>query len=326
MNVVYASNDGYARHLAVSMISLFDRNLMMKEIVVYIISMGISEESKGRLRSIAAQYGREICFLEVADIESLFDYDVDTRGFDISAMGRIFVGSLLPEEVDRVLYLDCDTVVVQSLMELWRTNLYGKVLGAVMEPTIYEAVKQDIGLSAQDFYVNSGVLLIDLAKWRRSNVERRLLKFYKEKNGSLFACDQDTINGSLKGEIRPLPPKYNFFPNYRYFSYKDLVRHSPAYEKVTAREFRIAKSHPTIIHYAGDERPWISGNQNHYRKAYEKYLSMTPWAGTPKEKGKEWYMLAYHLMDYVTWLCPEIRWFISRKLGMKVVEARKHGK
>ena len=73
----------------------------------------------------------------------------------------------------------------------------------------------------------------------------------------------------------------------------------------------------------GDERPWIAGNLNHYRKAYEFYLDKTPWAKTPKEKGKELYMLAYHILDYVTVLWPEIRWLVSKKFGMKAVEARR---
>ncbi len=323
MNIVYASNDGYARHLAVSMLSLFDRNRRARQITVYVISMGISGESRERLASIAAQYGRGICFVEFADIKEQFAGDIDTRAFDISAMGRLFVGRLLPGTVERVLYLDCDTVVAQPVMELWRTDLRGNLLGAVMEPTIYDAVKRGIGLTDKDVYVNSGVLLIDLERWRKQDTERRLLDYYERKGSRLFACDQDTINGALRGQILPLPPKYNFFPNYRYFSYKDLVKHEPIYGRmVKAEEFAEAGRHPVIIHYAGDERPWIAGNLNHYRRAYEHYLALTPWAGTPKETGRRLYMLAYHLMDYVTVICPSVRWFISRMFGMRAAEAR----
>ena len=322
MNIVYASNDGYARHLAVSMLSLFDRNRRARQITVYVISMGISGENRERLESAAAQYGREIHFLELKDIESRFGGEINTRGFDISAMGRLFVGRLLPEQAERVLYLDCDTVVAQPLMELWRTDLRGNVMGAVMEPTIYRAVKREIGLTENDFYINSGVLLIDLKRWRSTDAERRLLDFYNSRGGSLFACDQDTLNGALKGQILPLPPKYNFFPNYRYFRYRDLVKHSPSYAAVKEEEFLEAKRHPVVIHYAGDERPWIAGNMNHYRKPYEYYKAMTPWADTPKEKGREFYMFLYHMMDYLTAGCPAARWQISRLWGMRAVDAR----
>ena len=92
MNVVYASNDNYARHLATSMISLFDKNQDMKEITVYVLSVGIEDESCKRLKAIADRYGRTLQMMELNDIESRFAYDIDTRGFDISAMGSQRVG------------------------------------------------------------------------------------------------------------------------------------------------------------------------------------------------------------------------------------------
>lgn len=324
MNVVYASNDNYVRHLAVSMISLFDRNREMGELTVYILSIGLSEENRGNLEKIAMQYKRQIRMVELNDIESRFDHAVDTGGFDISVMSRLFIGQLLPESVERVLYLDCDTVVAQPLTKLWNLDLQGNVLAAVMEPTIYDAVKEEIGLGKEEPYYNAGVLLIDLKLWREAQAEKRILDFYRKKDGHLFANDQDTINGVLKEEILPMSPRYNFFTNYRYFSYENLLSHAGYYRAVTKEMFATAKRHPAIIHYMGDERPWIAGNLNHYRKAYEHYLAMTPWADTPKEKGKEWYMLAYHLMDYATVIWPEVRWLISRKFGMKAVNARKH--
>ena len=139
----------------------------------------------------------------------------------------------------------------------------------------------------------------------------------------MFASDQDVINGTLKGQIHTLMPRYNFFTNYRYFSYRELTHLGKTYKAVTPRELQIAKQHPSIIHYMGDERPWIAGNLNHYRRAYELYLAKTPWAGAPKQEGKRAYMLAYHMLDYATAVCPPVRRIVSRKLGMKLVESRK---
>ena len=261
--------------------------------------------------------------MELGDLREKFDFEVDTGGYDISIMGRLFMGEMLPDTVKRVLYLDCDTVIVRPLKKLWNADLNGAVLGAVMEPTIYEAVKESIGLEERDAYYNSGVLLVDLERWRKGGVQKQLLEFLREKGGALFASDQDLLNGTLKGQIHTLMPEYNFFTNYRYFSYKTLRAHASSYHAVSKAEFRKAKQHPAIIHYMGDERPWIRGNLNHYRLAYERYLAMTPWAGIPKETGKERYMLMYHLMDYVTAICPAVRWYISKRFGMKAVQSRK---
>lgn len=325
LEVVYASNDGYARHLAASMCSLFDRNRDFPEIRVFVLAMGLSEASRKGLKEIANRYGRILELIDMGDLKSRFSYPVDLGGYDISIMLRLFMGEVLPASVNRVLYLDCDTIVLQSLNSLWNRDLGEKIIGAVMEPTIYPAVRQSIDLEPEDAYYNSGVLLVNLAQWRAEGVQEMLLDFWKAKGGKLFASDQDVINGGLKGRICTLPPKYNFFTNYRYFSYRSLKKYGPAYHAVTKAEFVRAKHHPVIVHYMGDERPWIAGNLNHYRRAYEIYLAQTPWAGTKKETGKRLYMLAYHGLDYVTAVCPAVRWEISRRMGMKFVENRKKG-
>ena len=131
-----------------------------------------------------------------------------------------------------------------------------------MEPTIYQAVKESIDLGEDDPYYNSGVLLVDLKQWREQEIQKKLLGFWKSKGGKLFASDQDVINGTLKGQIHTLMPRYNFFTNYRYFSYRELTHLGKTYKAVTPRELQIAKRHPSIIHYMGDERPWIAGNLN----------------------------------------------------------------
>ena len=196
MNILYASNDGFARHLGTSMYSLFDKNRGAKTITVYVLSLGLSEENIGKLQTIANIFNRELVILELGDIRKRFDFDVDTGGYDISIMGRLFMGEMLPEHVDRVLYLDCDTVIVRSIENMWKEPLGGAILGAVMEPTIYEAVKESIGLEKEDGYYNSGVLLVDLKRWREERIQEKLMQFLKEKGGTLFASDQDLLNGS----------------------------------------------------------------------------------------------------------------------------------
>lgn len=323
MNVVYASNDNYARHLAVSLYSLLEHNREASDIHAYILSMGLSGQTRARLKTVADAFGRKLTVIELGDLKERFSYKVDTGGFDLSIMARLFIGEVLPEEADRVLYLDCDTVVLTSLKSLWEKDLGTFMLGAVMEPTIYPSVKEEIGLLPEAPYFNSGVLLIDLKRWREENAQKQLLDFYCSMGGKLFAGDQDTINGALKGRIKPLSPRYNFFTNYRYFRYGHLVRLSPVYGNLTKKGFLQAKKHPAILHFMGDERPWKQGNRNHYRRVYEHYLSLTPWAGTPKEKGSRLYMVFYHLMDYATFLCPSLRDFVSRRFGMQVINSRK---
>ena len=261
--------------------------------------------------------------VELGDLKERFGYEIDTRGFDISAMGRLFAPQVLPETVEKALYLDCDTIVCGSIAPLYETELGENLVGMVMEPTAYPQMRAAIGLTQDDPYYNSGVLLMALGQWRVQNVLRQLLEFYAASEGSLFACDQDTLNGALRGSILTLPPKYNFFTNYRYFHYKTLERISASYRLVGKRAFKEARRSPVILHYLGDERPWIAGNHNHYRRLYETYLAMTPWKGMPKQKGKVLYMQAWWILNHLTWFFPAVRLWISGQFGMKVIDSRK---
>ena len=123
MDVVYASNDNYARHLAVSMYSLMDNNQVADEIRVFVLAVDLSQESQDKLKAVAARFQRKLEIIPMGELAERFPYPVDTGAFDISAMGRLFVGTALPPEVERVLYLDCDTVVLSSLAKLWKMDL-----------------------------------------------------------------------------------------------------------------------------------------------------------------------------------------------------------
>ena len=103
MNIVYIANEKFAVHLGVSLYSLYERNRHEKELRVFIISTGIGEDSLGKLKSIAKRFGRAVEIIELKDTSKYFDTGLQDASFDISKMGRLLVGELLPKDVDRVL-------------------------------------------------------------------------------------------------------------------------------------------------------------------------------------------------------------------------------
>ena len=90
VNIIYASNDGYAGHLAASLYSLLDNNRNIPRMDIYILSVGMSEAYLERLADVAGAFCRGLHVAELGNLRERFDYEVDTRGFDISAMGRLF--------------------------------------------------------------------------------------------------------------------------------------------------------------------------------------------------------------------------------------------
>lgn len=322
MNVAYVANETYARHLGVSLCSLCDNNAEEEELRLFVVSTGIGERSKERLRRIVGGFGQELTFLDLWNISSRFGGELDTGAFDVSTMGRLFLGELLPAEIEKVIYLDCDTVVLRPLRKLWQQPLQGAVLAAVQEPTIYPEVKAYLHLSVNDPYFNAGVLLMDLKLWREEQITRRVIEFYHSIERESLFHDQDALNGSLCGRIRSLAPKWNFFTNYRYFRYRSLCRMQPSYRKIPEKCFRKAKLEPSVLHYAGAERPWKAGALNYYGKEYDRYLEMTPWAGTKKEGGEELKMALYHGMQLITPILPFVREKLSRAYVKQLMRKR----
>lgn len=318
MNVLYVSNEKYVKYLATSLASVLSNNTKAKELMIYVISTGITEESKSRLEDLVYMYDREITFLSLEDINERFAYSVDTKKFDISIMGRLFMDSLLPKDVHRILYLDCDTVVLGDLTKLYHFDLRGKSVGAVLEPTIDDTTKIHAGLRVDAPYFNSGVLLVDVDAWREKKLTDRILAYHETINENSLFGDQDAINGALRWEIRILPPKYNFFSNYKYWSYEELKKHDAVYSLIPKRSFQQAKKTPVIVHFAGGERPWRRGNFNPFKKEYDRYKALTYWYQEKDERGMEMAMFLYHCMNLLTLCCPSARrrisaWYMKRQ-------------
>lgn len=312
MNIVYVSNEAYAGYLGVSLYSLYESNKEEKDLEVYIISTGIRRASRERLFATAKIFKRSLHLIDFSDIRERFEEGESAGKFDISAMGRLFVGELLPAHVKRLIYLDCDTIILRPLGRLWKKSLRGNLLAAAPEPTVSEEMRQDIGIGRNWVYFNSGVLLIDLERWRREGIKNRILRYYENIRAKSVFADQDAINGALAGRIGMLPPEYNFFSNYKYWRYEGLVRISPYYRLVPRHRYECAKLHPAIIHFAGEERPWNKGCMNYYKRAYDKYKALSLWKGEPEVGGKRIFMLAYHVMNRMTLLFPGLRQRISR--------------
>lgn len=314
MNILYASDDGFCRHLAVSIFSLIEHN-RGEALCFHILSDGIGEKNRELLQQMVEDEGKEIRFYPLSDLDAQLRsrvYGMDTGRFRSTILARLLMGSLLPETVTKLLYIDADTVVLRPIHKLYALPL-GEHIGAMAaEPTIYPEVKRFLGLEETEPYFNSGVFLVNLSRWREEKLEEDCFSYYNRVGGRLPFADQDILNAVLRGRILRLPQRFNFFSNYYYFRYSTLCGMACWYgESETRESFFVAKHHPVIAHFAGVERPWIRGNRNHYRRAYRLYLSRTPYAGAKPERGKRLAMCAYHMMNLLTFLRPDIRKLLS---------------
>ena len=159
INVVYSTDENYARHCGVSIYSLFDNNKNVDEIDVYIISNDLSKETKENFFMISKEFNRKIFFVEIDNIYEEFTKNND---FPKSAYARLFTENI-SDKIDKILYLDCDTVIVNDISGLWNTDIDEYYFAGVQDP-IQRFNVELVGLSKEYRYINSGVLLINLKK------------------------------------------------------------------------------------------------------------------------------------------------------------------
>lgn len=313
MNLVYTTNESFCAKVAASICSVFENNRQEEEIIVYIIGQGLLQESCEHFWFLGKMYNREIQIIYLNDVYSYFDFKFDTGGWNPIVLARLVLDKLLPTCVNKVLYLDGDTINLEALTDLWNVDMQDKVIGACIEATVDKKHREEIGMGKMP-YVNAGVLLIDLEKWRECEIGNRILRYYNENYENLTANDQDAINGALKGRILFLDPKYNYYNIYWFYPYKllrKLMGQSFYYSFETVSQ---ASKHPAIIHYLGEERPWRKGNRHKYRDEYEKYLQKTPWKNEKMEEGWELYFVFWNIFNVLIRPFPELRYQIINHL------------
>jgi lipopolysaccharide biosynthesis glycosyltransferase len=180
---------------------------------------------------------------------------------------RFWVADFFPADVDRVLYLDGDVVVVNSLKALWNVELGGALLAAVDVPDS-ERVMARFGIPPDDGYFNAGVLLIDLAQWRQTRALDAALDYVKI-NAHLVRHDQDALNACFHDRRRRLDYKWNAMWPF-FYAPRDYGPLSPmAVDEV--------RRHIHIIHFNGVSKPWNYFCDHPCRGEYDKYLRMTEW-------------------------------------------------
>ncbi len=316
MNIIYASNDTYAQYLGISMLSLLENNQDIEKIVIYILDQNICLENKSKLQGIIKKYNRELVFINIDEFEKMIPFDFNTSGYNSITLSRLFLCSYLPKQMSRILYLDCDTIVSGSIAELETISFDGNYVAAVPELYMPDEKKALIGHAKNETYFNAGVLLVNMDLWRKSKIENEFIEYYRLMNGRLLYNDQDIINHCCKGKIKKLSHTYNLSTNLFYFHRFFVRKLQPAYDTISSNKYAEILKKPSIIHYMGDERPWIKGNHNKYRKFYFQYKEMSPWREEPLIDGQQVYMLCYHTLNIITFICPWFRIAFSRLIGI----------
>ena len=277
LNVVFASDNNYVPFLGVAITSLIKNNQKdFDKINIFILDDEITSKNKKRLENLLDNPNHNLYFIKTKNVNDL-KIDLYSLGENqnLTSYSRLFVASLLPKDIDKIIYLDCDMLILDSFKELWMTNIEEYPCGAVLDVTD-DFYKINLGFKLEDEYINAGFLLINLKKWRQDNVEEKFIQFMVENQNKFYQHDQGVLNEVFKNQFLILDPKYNFLPRFKVLSY-DLARKYLGIkgEYYSKDIIDNAKQNPIVVHFRGFYWSELWANENHpYRNLYEKYSEL----------------------------------------------------
>lgn len=272
MDIALCHDNNYAPYSSVVIASIIDHN-PEEEITFHLLHTDLTKERCDIIKSWVESFkGKKVCFYQMKK-ESFSDFPIDEHTYlDYGAYIRLYLGECL-KQIDKVLYLDCDVIVNGSLCELWNTDISDYAVAGVRDRiNDYIRVYNRLDYQMCEGYINSGMMLINLKRWREDDFFKKAQQLACEKGASVLKNhDQDIINAIYHGQILMLPFRYNLLEYYLYVE-EWLYLDRKYYPEIVE-----ACKTPAIIHFCMPQKPWHYECINPFKELYYKYRKMTPW-------------------------------------------------
>ena len=253
MNILVTLDSNYIYPLCVMLHSLAKTN-PDSHFDIYVAYSSLTDDDFGLMKRALTGTSADIHKIFVSD--DMFNNAPVLDRLSKATYYRLLIGDILPEDVHKILYIDPDTVINQKLDEFYNIDLSDHVLaGGVHLFGFLEKINlMRLGMKKTSRYINAGVLLINLDKWRQTVTLDRIFDFITKNIKKLLLADQDVINVLFENHsLRIDERKYNL----------DEKTYS-AYSSRSAGKNRIdldwVRSNTTVIHFNGKHKPWREKN------------------------------------------------------------------
>mgnify|MGYP000781351188 CR=1 FL=1 len=278
VNLCFAANEKYARHLAAALYSVLKNRDTKRLYDVLILHKDISEESQKRILEMEKEGNVFIRFISMEQYEKQVAYDVGAY-YSVETNYRLFLFGEMFAKYDRILYLDCDLIVEGDISGLYDVELGDceaaavrsedfRLLSKIKKPIFMDRFPYNVdnyrtdalGMKTPENYFNAGVLVMDLKKVRQRITQKQVFEILHCHN--YYYNDQDVLNMLFDGRVHPV----DFRWNYTTFVAGHLQSGNCNSEKLFAD---LQRENPAIIHYVGRRKPWTTGEI--LRERYEEY-------------------------------------------------------
>jgi len=259
MVIAFCIDEKMIQHLLVCIHSIIDTN-SDENLEFYVLNKDITEKSKLLVNENLSELAVSVHFINV--YKERYANLMVSKYITIEAYFRISLADLLPRRINRVIYLDCDIILLGSLKPLWHIELNGFKLAAVAELFNYRNL--ELGFNKDVKYFNSGVLVIDLSVWRSEQISNQIFDYLEMHPEKIKFHDQDALNAVLVNKWLELSEIYNYT-----VPYIDRSRKSK-------NDLNFKPELPVVMHFNQSFKAWHYKSRHPYKGLYYKYLKRTP--------------------------------------------------
>lgn len=281
MNLLVTLNSGYVHQLCVMLSSAMaaDPQALFH---LYVLHSSLSEEDLEQIRTVLGERHKLLPIR--VDPEDFADAPTTGR-YPAEMYYRIFAAKYLPQDLDRVLYLDPDIIVLGSLRGLYEMDLEKVLFAAASHVGNVMTRLNSMRLESPEEdspYINSGVMLMNLQRLRQEQRREDVYQYIEKHRSILILPDQDVLSGLYGPEIQLLDAN-------RYNMTERIFALHPDSEAWLDLDW--VRDHAVIIHYCGRNKPWKPGYVGSlgqfYKEAEADYLARWPqFAAQNTHKGK----------------------------------------
>ena len=261
--IVTTIDDNYVQHFIVMISSLFSKN-RKDSFHVYIFSNGLKEENSKMIEDFFKKNKHNFEQFKV-DEDLLKDAPISDH-VTLATYYRLLIPIILPNKIDKVLFLDSDIIINGNLKGFWNENI--EIYSHIATENVGDNLPyiKKIEMNSSSIYFNAGIMMINLKWWRENNIYEKSIEFLKNNPHKITFWDQDVLNAILENKWLKFPLKYNA---QSYLYSKSIEKKNLSNEELDAI------NNPLIVHFTGggDCKPWYYTNQHPYKKAYEYHLS-----------------------------------------------------
>lgn len=270
ITIVLCSDEGYVDKATAVMASTICNSETPEALHFYLSGYQLSVNTHQKLHNWFTTLPASLTVIEA---ENSSWPELTLGRFGPAAMLRLGMHNWLPSSCHKVIYLDCDLVVLDDIASVLSFDMQGAPIASVAN--LQGNGQSRMGLGYRHYF-NSGVLVVDLAEWKARSVLDQVEQILKQHDYTLSYPDQDALNLIFQDWYR-LPMRWNMQP-YAYPAVEKKVAHYAGWQK----ELEDAIREPAIIHFIGARKPWHADNRHPLAYLYQHYHSLTPWGQSVK--------------------------------------------